>query len=84
MPEACQLALLACLLSLKRCCGTGLVFFNLGLTQPATFQRLGVEFFILLLFQLLPFCYMWGLCFHVASVGVQTLLPLGCMHSSQE
>ena len=85
MPEACQCALLVCQLSVERCCGTGLVFFDLGLTQPATFQRLGVEFFILLLFQLLPFCYMWvsDTPFRVASVRMQSLLPLNCMHHSQ-
>ena len=37
---------------------TGLVFFSLGQTATDTFQRLGVEFFVLLLFELLPFCYM--------------------------
>lgn len=36
----------------------GLVFFSLGAGATDTFQRLGVEFFVLLLFELLPFCYM--------------------------
>ncbi|KAK9802008.1 hypothetical protein WJX73_010401 [Symbiochloris irregularis] len=36
----------------------GLVFFNLGDSATDTFQRLGVIFFMLLLFELLPFCYM--------------------------
>ena len=36
----------------------GLVFFDLPETATATFQRLGIEFFIILLFELLPFCYM--------------------------
>ena len=39
-------------------CAAGLVFFNLGNGATDTFQRLGVEFFVLLLFELLPFCYM--------------------------
>ena len=34
------------------------MFFDLPETATATFQRLGIEFFIILLFELLPFCYM--------------------------
>ena len=34
------------------------MFFDLPEAATATFQRLGIELFILLLFELLPFCYM--------------------------
>lgn len=42
----------------SRCCRAGLVFFDLGNSATDTFKRLGVIFFMLLLFELLPFCYM--------------------------
>ena len=36
----------------------GLTFFDLGEAPQDTFQRLSALFFIMLLFELLPFCYM--------------------------
>ncbi len=36
----------------------GLVFFNLDSGPAAAFQRMGVLYFTMLLFELLPFCYM--------------------------
>ena len=36
----------------------GLVFFNLGPGAESVQKRLGLLFFTLLLFELLPFCYM--------------------------
>ncbi len=56
----------------------GLTFFDLGEAPQDTFQRLSALFFIMLLFELLPFCYM---SFYVADrqclPGPMSSLPLG-------
>ena len=44
--------------SCMRMPGAGLTFFNLPAGPAASFLHLGIIFFIMLLFELLPFCYM--------------------------
>lgn len=38
--------------------GAGLVFIDLGHGPAASFQRLAILFFTMLMFELIPFCYM--------------------------
>ena len=43
---------------LEACATAGLVFYNLSEGPESTEKRLALLFFVLLLFELLPFCYM--------------------------